>query len=114
MGVAEVGEMDQNPALRSPSPFTGIRRRMRSQHGRNLLLMMSTPKDRVAISSRLEGLRTTAAPFSAQAGTAPAAKGGSPIAELGWSVSDALAMRARLSHFAEGWDDPAMDAYDAI
>ena len=36
------------------------------------------------------------------------------VSELGWTVEQAAAMRHRLSAFADDWNDPAMDAYDAL
>ncbi len=35
------------------------------------------------------------------------------IEQLGWSRSDAAEVRARLQSFANDWDDPDMDVYDA-
>jgi hypothetical protein len=37
-----------------------------------------------------------------------------PISELGWTVEQAAAMRHKLGAFAQDWDDPAMDVYDAL
>ena len=34
------------------------------------------------------------------------------IADLGWTREEALAIRAKLSSFAEDWDDPSMDVYN--
>jgi hypothetical protein len=36
------------------------------------------------------------------------------IEKLGWSRSDAAEVRARLQSFADDWDDPDMDVYDAL
>lgn len=36
------------------------------------------------------------------------------IDQLGWSRADAADVRARLHSFAEDWDDPEMDVYDAV
>jgi uncharacterized protein (DUF433 family) len=35
------------------------------------------------------------------------------IEDLGWSAAEAAETRERLQAFAEDWDDPAMDVYDA-
>jgi len=35
------------------------------------------------------------------------------IEELGWSSAEAADTRWRLQAFAEDWDDPSMDVYDA-
>jgi hypothetical protein len=36
------------------------------------------------------------------------------IEDLGWSRSDAADVRARLQSFADDWDDPDMNVYDAL
>jgi hypothetical protein len=36
------------------------------------------------------------------------------ISELGWTTEQASAMRHKLSAFADDWNVPAMDAYDAL
>ena len=36
------------------------------------------------------------------------------IETLGWSKADALETRMRLLAFSEDWDDPRMEAYDAL
>lgn len=36
------------------------------------------------------------------------------IEQLGWSRTDAAEIRARLQSFADDWDDPEMDLYDAL
>lgn len=36
------------------------------------------------------------------------------IDDLGWTKSKAALIRAQLSAFAEDWDDPSMNAYDAL
>ena len=38
---------------------------------------------------------------------------GRGIPELGWSTADAARVRQKFLAFAEDWDDPAMDGYDA-
>jgi hypothetical protein len=37
-----------------------------------------------------------------------------PINQLGWSGEQAAVLRHKLAAFAQDWDDPAMDAYDAL
>jgi hypothetical protein len=37
-----------------------------------------------------------------------------PISELGWTAEQAAAMRHRFAAFADDWDDPDMDVYDAL
>jgi hypothetical protein len=37
-----------------------------------------------------------------------------PIGELGWTAEQGSALRHKLAAFAQDWDDPAMDAYDAL
>lgn len=39
--------------------------------------------------------------------------GSRPISDLGWTPEQAAEVRRRLLPFAEDWDDPAMDIYDA-
>jgi hypothetical protein len=36
------------------------------------------------------------------------------VSDLAWSREQAAAVRAQLAAFEEGWDSPAMDAYDAL
>ena len=36
------------------------------------------------------------------------------VEQLGWSRADAADVRARLQSFADDWDDPTMDVYDAL
>lgn len=36
------------------------------------------------------------------------------IDQLGWTRAEAADIHARLQSFAEDWDDPDMDVYDAI
>jgi hypothetical protein len=36
------------------------------------------------------------------------------VADLGWTREEAANVRAQLSTFAEDWDRPEMDAYDAL
>lgn len=36
------------------------------------------------------------------------------IEQLGWTRADAADVRARLQSFADDWDDPEMDVYDAL
>ncbi len=36
------------------------------------------------------------------------------ISELGWTTERATAMRYKLAAWADDWNDPAMDAYDAL
>jgi hypothetical protein len=36
------------------------------------------------------------------------------IEQLGWSRADAADVRSRLHSFADDWDDPDMDVYDAV
>jgi hypothetical protein len=42
-----------------------------------------------------------------------AASGRRSIADLGWTIDEAAATRARLLAFEEDWNAPGMDAYDA-
>ena len=37
-----------------------------------------------------------------------------PISELGWTAEQAAALRHKMAAFAQDWDDPAMDVYDAL
>lgn len=37
-----------------------------------------------------------------------------PMSGLGWSAEQAAALRHKLAAFAQDWDDPAMDVYDAL
>jgi hypothetical protein len=39
---------------------------------------------------------------------------GRSISELGWTTEQAAALRHKLSAWADDWNDPAMDAYDAL
>jgi len=36
------------------------------------------------------------------------------ISELGWTTAQAATMRHKLAAWAEDWNDPAMDVYDAL
>ena len=36
------------------------------------------------------------------------------ISELGWTTEQAATMRHKLAAWAEDWNDPAMDVYDAL
>jgi hypothetical protein len=36
------------------------------------------------------------------------------VADLGWTRDEAAAVRAQFGSFAEDWDAPEMDAYDAL
>ena len=42
----------------------------------------------------------------------PSPGGPLTIDDLGWTPQQALEIRARLSSFAEDWDDPGMDVYN--
>jgi hypothetical protein len=46
--------------------------------------------------------------------TANRDEGTNTIASLGWSRAEAGAIRDQLRSFAEDWDAPGMDAYDAL
>lgn len=39
---------------------------------------------------------------------------GVDLAALGWTLEDAARIRGQLQTFADDWDDPAMDVYDAL
>lgn len=36
------------------------------------------------------------------------------LEQAGWTQEEAAQIRAHLGSFAEDWDDPAMDVYDAL
>lgn len=37
-----------------------------------------------------------------------------PLEQVGWTPEEAARVRAQLFSFVEDWDDPEMDAYDAL
>ena len=63
---------------------------------------LKTPRRRVSSNGRKRG----------QDAPRPKTPGLS-LRDLGWTREQAKAVRAKLSSFAEDWDDPRMDVYDA-
>lgn len=57
------------------------------------------------------GTHFTGSESTATAGFSAATAGPNPVVI---SYEEAVNLRAQLGHYAEYWDDPAMDAYDAL
>ncbi|MFN8376697.1 MAG: hypothetical protein U0694_27970 [Anaerolineae bacterium] len=45
---------------------------------------------------------------------APTSKSLVTIYDLGWTVDEAIQLRAKFSSVADDWDDPLMDVYDEL
>lgn len=100
--------INANPEILAPYPGEWV-----AFAGRSIVAHAPSFAD-AANEAKANGFEPFLVPVPVHVATDVGSKRGRPIAELGWTRTQAASARAQLMTFADAWDDPAMDAYDDL